>query len=319
MKTMPRRALSIFTALLVCLSLSSCAKDGDGSSASSSAPSLLTSSDSTLSAPEPSSSEPEPSSASESESETSSAPQNDIADKSAMSDDFLAIGSLDSTLVQWGPGTRFMADGKPEACVELQKQYGGYGADFLREGDEFKGKVFLTFDEGYENGYTASILDTLKEKGVSAVFFVTMPYAKGQPELIRRMIDEGHVVGNHSVHHEDMSTLTLEQQYDEVAGLHAYMQDEYGYSMYLWRFPTGAFSVQNLALIQKMGYTSVFWSFAYRDWETDAQPDAATAMAKITGSLHDGEIFLLHAVSATNTAVLGDVRAQGYEFAKFEQ
>ncbi len=315
-------------AILICLSLAACTNSNDKSSSSStsSGTSSFTSSDSELTtSSSQSSSRPESGSMDEDESSASEStkPSNTVADKTAMSTDFLEIGALDSSLVQWGPGLRFLEDGRPEACVYLQQQYGKYDADFLREGDEHKGRVYLTFDEGYENGYTGKILDTLKEKKVPAVFFVTQPYAEGQPELIRRMIDEGHVIGNHSVHHLDMSTLSLEEQYDEVAGLHRYMEEEYGYGMYLWRFPTGTFSVQNIALLQKMGYRSVFWSFAYADWDVNAQPDPAAAKTKITGSLHDGEIFLLHAVSSTNTAVLGDVidyvRAQGYEFAKYEE
>lgn len=264
----------------------------------------------------------------ESESESASEPQpedetyiNNLRALEAMGADFVEIADLGAENVPWGPGVQFDAEGKPVACVGLQERYGKYNADFLRAGDEYKGKVYLTFDEGYENGYTGAILDTLKEKGVSAVFFVTLPYAKSQPELIRRMIDEGHIVGNHSARHKNFTQLTLEEAYAEVADCHSYMQDNFDYSMYLWRFPEGAFSEQSVALLQKMGYRSVFWSFAYKDWDPAAQMDTGAAFAKITGSLHDGEIFLLHAVSATNAAVLGDVvdhvRGQGYEFAKY--
>lgn len=244
--------------------------------------------------------------------------ENNIADKDAMSADFEEIGAVSSENVPWGPGTNFDSEGKPIACVQLQQKYGAYDADFVRTGGEFENKVFLTFDEGYENGYTGAILDVLKEKQVKAVFFVTLSYVKSQPELVQRMIDEGHIVGNHTARHPNMTGLSVSDAYDEVADLHNYMEENFGYSMYLFRFPEGAFSEQNIALLQKMGYRSVFWSFAYKDWDPDNQYDTDTAMKKVTGSLHSGEIFLLHAVSKTNTEILGDfidyVRNAGYTF-----
>lgn len=248
---------------------------------------------------------------------------NEIASKEAMSTKFAEINSLDTAQVPWGPGTNFNSDGKPTACVMLQEEYGSYDADFVRCDEKYKGKVFLTFDEGYENGYTGAILDVLKEKGVPAVFFVTLPYVKSEPELVKRMIDEGHIVGNHTARHPNMTTVTPDEAYDEVADLHNYMKENFNYGMYLFRFPEGAFSEQNIALLQKMGYRSVFWSFAYKDWDPDNQYDNDTAMKKVTGSLHDGEIFLLHAVSKTNTEILGDfidyVRNAGYTFAVYEK
>ncbi len=308
------RMISALLALILLFGISGCGKQKEQSSAT------LTGDGELVITPAESESEPE------SEPETSSEPEdetyiNNLRALEAMGADFVEIADLSAEDVPWGPGINFNEEGKPIACVQLQEQYGKYNADFLRIGDEYKGKVYLTFDEGYENGYTADILDTLKEKGVSAVFFVTLPYAKKEPELIQRMIDEGHVVGNHSVHHKNFTEITLEEAYAEVADCHNYIQDTFGYSMYLWRFPEGKFSEQSIALLQKMGYRSVFWSFAYKDWDAAAQPDMDTAFSKITGSLHDGEIFLLHAVSATNAAVLDSVidsvRDQGYEFAKY--
>lgn len=308
------RMISALLALILLFGISGCGKQKEQSSAT------LTGDGELVITPAESESEPE------SEPETSSEPEdetyiNNLRALEAMGADFVEIADLSAEDVPWGPGINFNEEGKPIACVQLQEQYGKYNANFLRIGDEYKGKVYLTFDEGYENGYTADILDTLKEKGVSAVFFVTLPYAKKEPELIQRMIDEGHVVGNHSVHHKNFTEITLEEAYAEVADCHNYIQDTFGYSMYLWRFPEGKFSEQSIALLQKMGYRSVFWSFAYKDWDAAAQPDMNTAFSKITGSLHDGEIFLLHAVSATNAAVLGSVidsvRDQGYEFAKY--
>lgn len=234
--------------------------------------------------------------------------------------DLSAIAGLSNEVKSWGPGTNVDDRNRPTGATSYQELYGQYQADFIKEDSQ---KIYLTLDEGYENGYSSVILDVLKEKQVSAVFFVTMQYVKSEPDLIRRMIDEGHVVGAHSVSHpsEGMPSLSLEQQLAEMKELHEYVQNEFGYEMYLFRYPAGIFSEQSLALMQAIGYRSAFWSFAYQDWVTDAQPDPAEAMEKIMGRLHPGAIYLLHAVSATNAQIMGDfidqARAAGYEFAHY--
>lgn len=201
-----------------------------------------------------------------------------------------------------------------------QSYYAKY--DAYAVGDQTKQTVYLTFDEGYEYKYTPAILDVLKEKNVKAVFFVTMSYVKSNPELIRRMIDEGHTVGNHSVTHPSLPDCTLTKAYNEIKELHDYMQKNYNYTMTLFRFPMGESSDRTLALVKEMGYKSVFWNFAHRDWETDNQPDHATAKASIARYTKNGTIFLLHAVSKTNTEILGEVidniRAKGYTIELFE-
>lgn len=264
---------------------------------------------------ESSSSEPEP------EPETDPVIENDIDSLEKLSPYFQEFANLGSEQIPWGPGTNFDETGKPIACVGLQSEYGKWDTDFYREGEEHKGKVYLTFDEGYENGYTPKILDVLKEKGVSAVFFVTLSYAKAEPELIQRMIDEGHVVGNHSARHPNMTQISMEEMYAEVADLHNYISENFGYDMYLFRPPEGAFSERSLALLQKMGYRTVCWSFAYADWDPKNQPEHQKAFERVTKSVHDGEVFLLHAVSETNTAILGDVidyvRNEGFTFEKY--
>ncbi len=256
------------------------------------------------------------------EPETPPTHQNQLPGKEALLSDHPELSQLDTKQVTWGPGKNLDENGRPVSCVNLQEQYGEYSADFVRLGEEYDHKVYLTFDEGYENGYTGAILDTLKEKGVTAVFFVTLPYAKQEPELIQRMIDEGHVVGNHTARHPNMTGCSPEKAYDEVGDLHTYLQENFGYDMYLFRFPQGAFSQQNLALLQAMGYRSVFWSFAYADWDPNKQPAPETAKTKLMATLHSGEIFLLHAVSKTNTEILGDfidqVRAAGYSFEAYD-
>jgi delta-lactam-biosynthetic de-N-acetylase len=227
------------------------------------------------------------------------------------------IESLDTTVQDWGLGKNRDDDGRPIDAVKAQEQYAAYNALFLGEGEN---TIYLTFDEGYENGYTESILDTLKEKGVKAVFFVTGYYAKSQPELVQRMIDEGHVIGNHSASHtsEGLTSLSWEQQQNEVMENHEYVLEQFGYHMYLFRYPSGRFSEQSLALVNNCNYKSVFWSFAYLDYDVNNQPDPAESLAKMEDKLHPRAIYLLHAESETNAAILGDlidyIAEQGYSF-----
>ncbi len=263
------------------------------------------------------------SSSSEPKVSESSLPENEIGTLEELSPYFQEFANLGSEQIPWGPGTNYNENGTPVACVGLQESYGKWDCDFYRIGAEHDNKVYLTFDEGYENGYTSVILDVLKEKGVSAVFFITLSYAKSQPELVRRMIDEGHVLGNHSARHPNMTTITMEEMYAEVADLHSYVSENFGYDMYLFRPPEGAFSERSLALLQKMNYRTVCWSFAYADWDPANQPENQKAFERVTRSIHDGEIFLLHAVSKTNAEILGDVidyvRNQGFSFEKWEK
>ena len=229
------------------------------------------------------------------------------------------IMQLEAKQITWGPGSILDSEGRPEACVRLQEQYGKYSAWFLGQNED---RVYLTFDEGYENGYTARILDVLKEKNVTAVFFVTMDYVVNEPELVQRMIDEGHTVGNHTTNHPNLTKISLEEAKEEVQELHEYMLDKFGYEMTLFRAPEGAISEQTMALLQSMNYENVLWSFAYHDWDVNQQMSCETALKKTTEQLHPGAIYLLHAVSRTNAEILGDwideTRAQGYEFGSLE-
>ena len=235
--------------------------------------------------------------------------------------------ALDNTGHGYGPGNTESGK-RPPYPDPLQEQYSKYGANFIAPDN---GSIYLTFDCGYEhyatdkdgNKYrvTEKILDVLKEKDVKAVFFVTMYYVKDQPDLVQRMIDEGHTVGNHSNNHPVMPTLTIDQMVDEVMSLHNYVKERFGYEMTLFRFPTGEYSARSLAVLQTLGYKSVHWSFAYVDYDTENQPDPAKALARITGSHHSGAIYLLHAISTTNASVLGNAidffRAEGYNLELF--
>lgn len=216
------------------------------------------------------------------------------------------------------------ASNRPNGCLYLQRIYGNkYGADFIIENPDSQ-VVYLTMDEGYEAGYTPAILDTLAQKGVKAVFFVTEQFVTEQPALVQRMINEGHVIGNHSCAHpaDGMPTLGVEGQTNDIMALHNMVQQNFGYTMTLFRYPAGIFSEQSLALVHNLGYRSVFWSFAHRDWITTDQPDPAASLQMMLDQLHPGAIYLLHAVSATNTQVLGqfidEVRARGYEFGVYQ-
>ncbi len=233
--------------------------------------------------------------------------------------DAAALTALDNTSRSWGQGVRTDDKNRPQGALDGQQTYGQYNAWFIAEDSP---TIYLTIDEGYENGYTSQILDVLKEKQCPAVFFVTMDYVKQNPDLIRRMIDEGHVVGNHSVTHpaKGLPSQSIDTQAEELMALHRYVQETFNYDMYLFRYPAGIYSEQSLALVQQLGYRSVFWSFAYRDWVTDDQPEPTAALQKVTERLHPGAIYLLHAVSATNTQIMGDfidaARQQGYVFGK---
>lgn len=229
------------------------------------------------------------------------------------------VKNLSNTKNGYGQGSNVDESNRPTGAINLQEKYKNYDALFIGEKSD---KIYLTFDEGYENGYTAKILDVLKDKKCTAVFFITMDYAKKNPNLIRRMIDEGHVVGNHSVNHYSMPTLSDEKCAEEIINLHKYIRENFGYEMYLFRPPMGEYSEKSLAIAKKLGYKTMLWSFAYRDWVTDDQPDTAYAKHQILKNVHGGGIFLLHAVSKTNTEILGEVidgfRYYGYTVGKFD-
>lgn len=180
-------------------------------------------------------------------------------------------------------------------------------------------KIYLTFDEGYENGYTSKILDVLKAKNVKAAFFVTKPYIESDPELVKRMVAEGHLVGNHSVKHLSSPTLSDSQLKNELTETAQAFEKVTGQAMpKVFRPPMGEYSERTLAVTSNMGYKTVFWSFAYKDWITTAQPGKDVAYNTVMSKYHNGAVLLLHAVSKSNTEALGDIidslRAKGYTF-----
>ena len=190
-------------------------------------------------------------------------------------------------------------------------------------GNQDKKILYLTFDEGYEAGYTEKILKTLKENKVKATFFITAHYVNTQPDLIKQMIDEGHIIGNHTVNHKSMPSLTEEKIRQEIMELHQVIQEKFNYEMKYLRPPKGEFSEKTLQVTNQLGYKTVMWSFAYEDWEENNQPNEQKAKKKILDNLHNGEVMLLHGNSKTNTNILNDIikeaKSMGYEFKSLDE
>lgn len=217
------------------------------------------------------------------------------------------------------------ANGKAhDISINNQKFFDEKGYDAICLDNKSKEKVlYLTFDCGYENGYTSMILDVLKEKNVKAAFFCTLSEVKPHPEIIARMINEGHVVGNHSVTHPDFSSLSRKKMYEEVKGFDDYMREHFGYSSLFFRYPQGKYNEDSLYFLNSMGFKCVFWSLAYSDWDLGSQKGADYAVRTVTERLHPGAVILLHAVSPDNAEGLGDIidtaRDMGYEFVSPEK
>ena len=201
---------------------------------------------------------------------------------------------------------------------ELMEKYNG-----LCIGNNSQKNIYLTFDAGYEAGYTIKILDVLKEKGVSATFFITSHYLNTADEQVKRMIEEGHIIGNHTVNHKSMPEITDEEIEQEVMKLHQAVHEKYNYEMRYIRPPKGEFSERTLKKCEDLGYKTVMWSFAYCDWDENKQPTIEEGKKKIVDNFHPGEIILLHSNSKTNSEILADIideaRNQGYEFKTLDE
>ena len=178
--------------------------------------------------------------------------------------------------------------------------------------------LYLTFDCGWENGYTAKVLDVLKEKKVPAAFFCTLEHIKSSPDLIARMINEGHIVGNHSANHPNFAEIDRQRMADEILECDNYLRSNYGYTSSFFRFPEGCYTENALELVGTMGYTSVFWSCAYADWDVNAAKGGDYAFKTVTSRLHPGAIILLHSVSPDNAEALAVIidhaHQNGYKF-----
>ena len=225
-----------------------------------------------------------------------------------------SVFALDNTLCGYGQGREVNDENIPLGALMFNEQFYAQNAYAVTDSD----KIVLTFDQGYENGFTAPILDALKDKGVKAVFFLTGDYAKRNPQLVRRMIDEGHIIGNHGMAHASLPKLSEAEAKEEIMSLHNYVKEEYGYEMKYFRPPCGEYSEQALSTVKDCGYTTLVWSFAYCDWDTNDQPDVNTALDRVSAAAHRGGIYLLHSVSETNCKILpqaiDNIRAAGFEF-----
>lgn len=224
-----------------------------------------------------------------------------------------AVYAADTTKIGYGQGTAVDESNRPTDAVQFNSRFGDLDA-FALSGDDKR--IIITFDQGYENGYTAKILDTLREKDVQAIFFLTGPYAKTESALVKRMINEGHILGNHGMTHASLPTLSDEDAKKEIMSLHDYVMNNYGYQMQYFRCPCGEYSEKSLETAKECGYKTLFWSSAYVDWNTSCQPAPAESLKKLTDAAHGGEILLLHSVSATNAEILGQLidnfRAKGF-------
>ena len=220
-------------------------------------------------------------------------------------------------------GLSFQEEGKTpvgNATSEFLAQYDAYYA-----GDPDEKVIYLTFDAGYENGYTPAILDALKKHNVKAAFFVVGNYIESCPELVKRMVDEGHIVGNHTYSHPDMSKISdLESFRKEIESLEECYRQATGQEMQkFYRPPQGKYSEQNLKNAQELGYQTVFWSLAYVDWYVDQQPTHEEAFSKLISRIHPGAVVLLHSTSRTNAEILDELLTRwedmGYTFGTLDQ
>ena len=230
-------------------------------------------------------------------------------------------GTMAVTAGSWG--LSFQTEGQPPVGSASQSVLAQYDAAYL--GDTGEKVLYLTFDAGYENGCTAQILDVLKAHRAPAAFFLVGNYLERNPELVQRMVDEGHTVGNHTWSHPDMSKIAdrdafarelgkVEEKYKEITG-----QELERY----YRPPQGIYSEENLKLARELGYKTVFWSLAYVDWNNDAQPTPEQAFSKLIPRIHNGAVVLLHSTSRTNAAILDELLTKwedlGYSFAPIEE
>ena len=220
-------------------------------------------------------------------------------------------------------GLSFRQEGAPPIGNAGKDQLRQYQAAYI--GNTNEKVLYLTFDAGYENGCTAKILDTLKEKQVPAAFFLVGNYIRQSPDLVRRMVAEGHTVGNHTMHHYDMSRLSDKAAFSkELTDLEALYKETVGQELSkFYRPPQGIYSEENLKMAQELGYKTLFWSLAYVDWTNDAQPTREAAFAKLLPRTHNGAVVLLHSTSKTNAEILGELidkwKAMGYRFGTLEE
>lgn len=222
-----------------------------------------------------------------------------------------------ANITDWG--LSFQTEGAAPIGNAASEHLAQYNSYYL--GDTSQKVIYLTFDAGYENGNTPAILDALKKHNAPAAFFVVGNYIETAPDLVKRMVQEGHIVGNHTYHHPDMSKISDEAAFkQELESLAALYQETTGQELpKFYRPPQGKYSEENLKQAQALGYQTIFWSLAYVDWYTDNQPTQQQAFDKLLPRIHDGAIVLLHSTSKTNAEILDSLLTKweemGYHFA----
>ena len=227
-----------------------------------------------------------------------------------------SVATESAASASWG--LSFQEEGKPPVANASASYLSQYDAYYIEETEEKK--IYLTFDCGFENGGTPAILDTLKKHNAPAAFFIVGNYLETSPELVKRMVDEGHIVGNHTYHHPDMSKISTKEAFaEELESLEALYEETVGQSMAkYYRPPQGVYSETNLQMAQDLGYQTFFWSLAYVDWYQDDQPTKEEAFAKLIPRIHPGAVVLLHNTSQTNAEILDELLTKweelGYTF-----
>ena len=231
-----------------------------------------------------------------------------------------ATTNLSNELIAWGfrrgeEHTQPTLDTKGEKII---RDFEG-----ISMGNEKSNKVYLTFDCGYEAGYTETILDALKENDVKATFFITAHYLNTASDIVKRMIEEGHIVGNHTVNHKCLPDISDDDIKKEIMNLHNGVYEKFGYEMTYFRPPKGEFSERVINITKELGYTTVMWSSAYDDWDVEKQNREEYGKKKILDNIHNGCVLLLHSTSKDNGVILGDVikeiKNMGYEFKNIDE
>ncbi|MCI5995851.1 MAG: polysaccharide deacetylase family protein [Blautia sp.] len=234
---------------------------------------------------------------------------------------FAAVPELLSQAENWG--LSFQEEGAPPVANASFQELERFHACYAEDTDEKV--IYLTFDCGYENGNTPIILDALKKHQVPAAFFTVGTFVKENPDLIRRMANEGHIVANHTYHHPDMSKISTKDTFlKELTDVETLYREITGKEMVkYYRPPQGKYSTENLQMAKDLGYCTFFWSLAYVDWYQDQQPSREEAFEKLLGRIHPGAVVLLHNTSSTNAQILDELLAKwkemGYTFKTLDQ
>lgn len=228
--------------------------------------------------------------------------------------------TLSNELLAWGfrRGENHEQAVLDSESLKVLEKYNG-----IAMGNPDKQYIYLTFDSGYEAGYTQDILKILKENDVTATFFITAHYVNTATDLVKQMIQNGNIVGNHTVNHKSLPSLTDEQIKEEIMTLHNSIYEITGYEMCYFRPPKGEFSERTASIVDSLGYTSVLWSNAYDDWDKTKQGRSEYGKKKVLDNLHNGAIILLHSTSEDNLTMLDsmikEAKAMGYEFRSLDE